>query len=71
MNRKFFVTILGSISVLWPVLAMAQNRPMGTDVSSYQGGGIDWTNVRNEGIYFAWTKATEGVDYQDADFATN
>jgi GH25 family lysozyme M1 (1,4-beta-N-acetylmuramidase) len=65
------LVLLGLAFVAEPGRAVAQNRPMGTDVSSYQGGGIDWTNVKKDGIYFAWTKATEGVDYEDADFAIN
>ncbi len=51
--------------------AIAQ-RPMGTDVSSFQGSGLNWTTLKNtDGISFAWTKATEGTYYQDADFVTN
>ena len=52
-------------------------RPLGIDVSSYQGSAdspptnIVWTNVRSAGITFAWAKATEGTFYIDADFAYN
>jgi autotransporter-associated beta strand protein len=53
-----------------PGRALAQ-RPMGIDVSSYQGGGINWTSVKGAGIAFAWSKATEGTGYIDADFAIN
>lgn len=55
---------------------MAQ-RPMGIDVSSYQGSSdsppttINWTSVKSAGIYFAWAKATEGTGYIDADFIYN
>lgn len=41
--------------------ALAQ-RPLGTDVSGYQPS-INWTTVKNAGVAFAWTKATEGTDY--------
>jgi autotransporter-associated beta strand protein len=51
-----------------PVLAQ---RPMGTDVSSYQGSGINWATVKSDGVSFAWTKATEGTYYIDADFTIN
>jgi GH25 family lysozyme M1 (1,4-beta-N-acetylmuramidase) len=37
-------------------------RPLGTDVSGYQPS-INWTNVRNAGVAFAWSKATEGTSY--------
>ncbi|MGA2174328.1 MAG: GH25 family lysozyme [Verrucomicrobiota bacterium] len=46
-------------------------RPLGTDVSHYQGAGINWTNVKNDGVSFAWAKATEGTYYFDADFTLN
>jgi len=46
-------------------------RPLGIDVSSYQGGSINWTSVKNSGVTFAWAKATEGTYYYDADFTIN
>src|SRR5580700_6203961 len=39
--------------------AMAQ-RPYGIDVSSSQGGSLNWANIKSSGISFAWAKATEG-----------
>jgi autotransporter-associated beta strand protein len=55
--------------------AMGQ-RPLGIDVSSYQGSGINWTNVKNAGYTFAWAKAAEGTLTDgwigpDADFTIN
>jgi hypothetical protein len=50
--------------------ALAQ-RPLGIDVSSYQGGGINWTSVKGAGIQFAWAKATESTTITDPDFAVN
>ena len=56
--------------------ALAQ-RPLGIDVSSYQGSAdspptnINWTSVKSSGIAFAWAKATEGLTYTDADFVYN
>jgi GH25 family lysozyme M1 (1,4-beta-N-acetylmuramidase) len=46
-------------------------RPLGIDVSSYQGSGIVWTSVKNSGVSFAWAKATEGVSVTDPDFTIN
>lgn len=43
-----------------PNCALAQ-RPLGCDVSDFQGTNINWTTVKNNGIVFAWTKATEGA----------
>jgi autotransporter-associated beta strand protein len=46
-----------------PGRALAQ-RPLGIDVSDYQGSSINWTSVKGAGIVFAWTKATEGASGQ-------
>ena len=40
--------------------ALAQ-RPLGIDVSDYQGSSINWATVKSDGISFAWTKSTEGA----------
>ncbi len=48
---------------------MAQ-RPLGVDVSSYQGV-INWSNANRSGVSFAWAKATEGATLHDADFTLN
>ena len=64
------VRVVLLVLLFGPGTAFAQ-RPMGTDVSSYQGPGINWTTVKNDGVSFAWTKATEGTYLVDADFATN
>ena len=50
--------------------ALAQ-RPLGIDVSHWQGPSIDWTNVKNSGIMFAWTKASEGDGLADGTFVIN
>ena len=42
----------------------------GIDVSQYQGT-INWQLVKNEGIAFAFAKATEGRNYQDPTFDAN
>lgn len=49
--------------------ALAQ-RPLGIDVSSYQGTPI-WSSVRSSGIVYAWAKATEGTGITDGDFTYN
>jgi len=46
-------------------------RPLGTDVSHYQGAGINWPAVKAAGVSFAWAKATEGTGFTDANFAGN
>ena len=42
----------------------------GIDVSHHQGR-IDWQRVRDDGISFAYIKATEGGDWVDPRFETN
>src|ERR1700693_3999202 len=66
----FAVVVIGAGIVAGPEPAMAQ-RALGTDVSNYQGPGINWTSVKNAGVSFAWAKATEGTGFIDADFTIN
>lgn len=42
----------------------------GVDVSSYQGA-VDFNRLAEQGIRFAYIKATEGSSYQDSRFADN
>lgn len=46
------------------------SRLSGIDVSHYQGQ-VNWSKVQAAGVAFAFAKATEGVNYTDATFATN
>jgi len=48
----------------------AQQRPLGIDVSHYQGN-IDWNMVYQAGKVFAFVKATEGYTYDDPMFVQN
>jgi GH25 family lysozyme M1 (1,4-beta-N-acetylmuramidase) len=67
--------------VLKPTLTLAllltftaqqsQSRPLGIDVSSFQGSGVNWSSVKSSGRSFAWAKATEGMTINDSTFATN
>lgn len=55
---------------------MLAQRPLGVDVSSYQGNSINWADVKNAGYSFAWAKAAEGTLTDgfvgpDADFIVN
>ncbi len=45
-------------------------KVIGVDVSAYQGT-INWETIENQGIYFAYIKATEGNDYKDSEFDNN
>ncbi|HZV33586.1 MAG TPA: glycoside hydrolase family 25 protein, partial [Verrucomicrobiae bacterium] len=55
--------------VVAPQRALAQ-RPLGIDVSSYQGAP-NWSSVHGSGITFAWAKASEGTTITDPDFVYN
>jgi lysozyme len=46
------------------------DRLPGIDVSHWQGA-VDWRRVADDGIVFAFIKATEGGDYTDPRFAAN
>src|SRR5262245_45744056 len=67
--RVKLVTVLLVLTALGHSPAWAQ-RPLGTDVSHYQGT-INWTTVKNAGITFAWAKATESTGYTDPYFTIN
>ncbi len=55
------------------VTVCGQTSIKGIDVYHGDNGGkaINWTNVKNAGISFAFIKATESTDYIDPSFATN
>lgn len=50
--------------------ARSLGNSRGIDVSCWQGE-INWDLVKNDGISFAFIKATEGVDYEDENFSKN
>ena len=58
-----------AICVLTSGSIYAATRSVGIDVSSFQGT-VNWSEVKSDGIDFAWAKATEGsasyVNYTDA-----
>ena len=73
ISRKLVIFFNGALilflSILATTTARAQ-RAYGIDV--YSGSGtITWTTVKSADITFAWTKATEGTYYQDANLSAN
>jgi len=68
--------VLGALALGGLVVAVtvasgqSGSHPPGIDVSHWQGT-INWTSVKNSGVVFALTKATEGTTYTDPSFATN
>jgi GH25 family lysozyme M1 (1,4-beta-N-acetylmuramidase) len=53
-------------------LAASQAQPFipGIDVSKWQGT-VNWNSVKSAGVEFAFTKATEGVNYVDPQYHNN
>ncbi len=66
----FFATTL-ALALLGGTETANAQRPIGVDVSSYQGSSINWTSVKGDGVAFAWAKATEGVSINDSTFSGN
>lgn len=64
------VMVVGALAAAFdPASALAQ-RPLGVDVSSYQGAP-NWSTAHGNGVVFAWAKATEGTSITDPDFTYN
>ncbi|MGH8023315.1 MAG: GH25 family lysozyme [Limisphaerales bacterium] len=70
-SRKLVVFLNGAlifnVSILAAVTVQGQ-RPLGADVSGYQSEYINWTAVKNDGVSFAWVKATESTTYENPYF---
>jgi lysozyme len=69
MKKLIGSAVLIVTATLATLPVMAQ-RPLGIDVSSYQGG-INWSSVHSDGVKFAYAKATEGTYFQDSTFNNN
>lgn len=58
-------------SGLWHFASPGKELPVwGVDVSEYQGR-VDWPALQDQGVRFAFIRATEGSGWQDAQFAAN
>jgi alpha-tubulin suppressor-like RCC1 family protein/GH25 family lysozyme M1 (1,4-beta-N-acetylmuramidase) len=71
--RCSFTCLAATLAVLgWmagPGAALAV-RPLGIDVSHYQGT-FNWTNAKNANVEFAYCKATQSTTYTDPQFVNN
>jgi GH25 family lysozyme M1 (1,4-beta-N-acetylmuramidase) len=67
---EMIARVLGTVGLVATLVAPAQAYIQGVDVSNHQGA-VNWTSMKNAGITFAYVKATEGVDFIDAQFTTN
>jgi GH25 family lysozyme M1 (1,4-beta-N-acetylmuramidase) len=73
MMRRISPFVLGGLSFCLALLvstSVQAQRPLGCDMSSYQPS-VNWAQLTNAGVKFAWTKATEGTYYIDAYIATH
>ncbi len=61
--------VLGLALAVGGASALA-SRPLGIDVSSYQGHPT-WSSVKGAGYIFAWAKAVEGTGITDGDYTYN
>lgn len=69
---KFFARAAAVILPLFVFANSALARPLGIDVSSFQGTSVNWPTAKNsDNIAFAWAKATEGAGVNDADYVYN
>jgi GH25 family lysozyme M1 (1,4-beta-N-acetylmuramidase) len=69
-TRLAYALAAGLAALLGAAAPAAAQFVHGIDVSTHQGV-VNWTNVKNAGIQFAFAKATEGVDFVDSRFTLN
>ena len=69
MRQKILLMLVLASWYLGPVSSHAALIE-GIDVSHWQGN-INWNSVKNDGVEFAFTKATEGVDFIDSRYVQN
>lgn len=62
IKPQYAVVLLASLSA-----TCALARPLGISVSAYTGS-INWSEVKADGVSFAFSKATEGNYYQDPNY---
>ena len=67
--KKTFTCAASLISAALAATSAQAENILGIDVSAYQGT-INWTDVHSSGVDFAFVAATEGIVYQDPDYAT-
>jgi GH25 family lysozyme M1 (1,4-beta-N-acetylmuramidase) len=63
---RAWLLILSFVLVATDVFAQ---RPIGTDVSGHQPS-VNWSMVKNAGVTFAWTKATESTTFTSSSFTS-
>lgn len=67
----YVFAVLWYNGIIWINTPSKKNFPVrGVDISSYQGN-IDWKKLEQQGVSFAFIKATEGSGFTDEYFADN
>ena len=66
---RFFRVALWLLALAPGPGKLLAQRPLGCDVSGYQPG-VNWTQVKNAGMTFCWSKATEGTYYKNPYFTS-
>src|ERR1700744_2847014 len=69
-DRRFAFMVPESELPKYSAARHVEHPIQGIDVSKYQGE-IDWQQVRDSGVRFAWIKGTEGGDVVDSKFQGN
>ena len=70
ISKKILVLALMYMMLITSSLAQDSSYVKGIDVS-HNNGDIDWSQVSQQGIQFAFIKATEGIGWQDPQFKDN
>jgi len=69
-RKKTTASLAIALVFCFGLVALAQ-RPLGIDVSHWQGLTNDWNSVKASGVSFAWCKATEDTGYDDPSYIKN
>jgi GH25 family lysozyme M1 (1,4-beta-N-acetylmuramidase) len=65
----FLFPLLLFLFFVFTVMNTFAQRPIGTDVSGHQPS-VNWSTVKNAGVTFAWTKATESTTFTSSSFTS-
>jgi GH25 family lysozyme M1 (1,4-beta-N-acetylmuramidase) len=72
LKSQLFRRAAGFAATLALAMGIEQAQARLTGVDVYAGNGtVNWTSVHSSGLSFAFTKATQGNYYQDANMAAN
>jgi lysozyme len=70
-NYKDKFCASGTLDGTGVYLKKINQKPLGLDISHWNGYPINWVKAKEQGISFAWIKATEGISLVDEWFSSN